>query len=112
MAGRERKNGVLIYLNDKELELLDARCKEVKESRSQVIRELIVFGFSYYVDYATLKCVSQELNAIGKNINQIAARVNSTECTYMSDIEDIKKEMEQIWRSLRSMLSGQVFKKQ
>ena len=48
MAGRERKNGVLIYLNDKELELLDMRCKETKESRSQVIRELIVFGFNYF----------------------------------------------------------------
>lgn len=112
MAGRERKNGVLIYLNDKELELLKMRCKETKESKSQVIRELIVFGFNYFVDYDNLTTVSHELNAIGKNINQIAARVNSTDSIYKDDMADLKKEMDKIWRSLRSTLSGQMFRKQ
>ena len=112
MAGRERKKGVLIYLNDKELELLDMRCKETKESRSQVIRELVVFGFNYFVDYDNLTAVSHELNAIGKNINQIAARVNSTGNVYKEDMANIKKEMDEIWRSLRSTLSGQMFRKQ
>ncbi|MBQ9359913.1 MAG: relaxase/mobilization nuclease domain-containing protein [Lachnospiraceae bacterium] len=73
MAERERKKSIMVYLNDKEMELLEMRCREVKESKSQVIRELIVFGFTYYVDYEKLKDVSKELNAIGKNINQIAA---------------------------------------
>lgn len=112
MAGRERKKGVLIYLNDKELELLDMRCKETKESRSQVIRELIVFGFNYFVDYDNLTAVIHELNAIGQNINQIAARVNSTGSVYKEDMADIKKEIDEIWRSLRSTLSGQMFRKQ
>ena len=111
MQKRERKNPVLIYLNDRELEILDMRCKENNENRSQIIRELIVFGFNYYVDYDKLTAVSHELNAIGRNINQIAARVNATDSVYKPDIEDIRKEIDEIWRSLRSTLSGQIFKK-
>ena len=112
MQKRERNNPILIYLNDRELELLDMRCKENNGNRSQIIRELIVFGFNYYVDYDRLKAVSYELNAIGRNINQIAARVNATGIVYKDDVDDIKKEMDEIWRSLRSTLSGQVFKRQ
>ena len=112
MQKRERNNPILIYLNDKEIELLDMRCKENNESRSQIIRELIVFGFNYYVDYDKLTSVSHELNAIGKNINQIATRINATGSIYKDDISDIQKEMKEIWQSLRSTLSGQVFRKQ
>ena len=107
MQKRERNNPILIYLNDKEIELLDMRCKENNESRSQIIRELIVFGFNYYVDYDKLTSVSHELNAIGKNINQIATRINATGSIYKDDISDIQKEMKEIWQSLNTMLSKQ-----
>ena len=112
MVERERKNKLTIYLNDAELEYLEERCRENNENKSQIIRELIVFGFNYKVDYDRLTDVSHELNAIGKNINQIAARVNSTGNIYKEDIDDIKEEMQEIWRSLRSTLSGQMFRKQ
>jgi len=111
MVERERKNKLTVYLNDAELEYLKERCRENNESKSQIIRELIVFGFNYKVDYDRLKQVSHELNAIGKNINQIAARVNSTDSIYKEDMADIKKEIDEIWRSLRSTLSGQMFRK-
>ncbi len=112
MAERERKNKITIFLNDRELDYLEQRCSENNGNKSQIIRELIVFGFNYYVDYDKLKDVSKELNVIGKNINQIAARINSTDSIYKDDIADIQKEVKEIWRSLRSTLSGQVFRKQ
>ena len=112
MSQRERNNKLTIYLNDAELNYLKQRCRETNENMSQIIRELIVFGFNYYVDYDRLKAVSHELNAIGRNINQIAARINATGNIYKDDVDDIKKEMDGIWRSLRSTLSGQVFKRQ
>ena len=112
MSQRERNNKLTIYLNDAELNYLKQRCRETNENMSQIIRELIVFGFNYYVDYDSLKAVSHELNAIGRNINQVVARVNATGNIYKDDIDDIKKEMDEIWRSLRSTLSGQMFKRQ
>ena len=112
MAERDRKNHINLYLSDDELRFLDMRCKDNDMNRSQVIRELIVYGFNYYVDYKNLTDVLKEVNSIGRNINQIAARVNATDSIYSSDIEDLKKEMDEVWRSLRSMLSKQVCKKQ
>lgn len=111
MANRERKNELKVFLNDREMELLEMRCKENKESKSQIIRELIVFGFNYYVDYDRFKAVIKELNSIGKSLNQIAKRVNSTDSIYKEDIDDIRKEMDEIWRSLRSTLSNQPYRK-
>ncbi len=112
MADRDRKNRIEIYLSDNELRLLDKRCKENHANRSQVIRELIIYGSNYYVDYDNLTDVVKELNSIGRNINQIAVRANATNSIYKADIEDLRKELDEIWRSLRSMLSRQVSKKQ
>lgn len=112
LAERERKRELKVMLNDREMELLEERCRENHESKAQIIRELIVLGFNYYVDYDRLQNVAKELNAIGNNINQIARRVNSTGSIYKDDVEDVRKELDEIWLSLRSTLSGQVFKKQ
>jgi hypothetical protein len=112
MAVRERNNHINLFLSDNELRLLDMRCRENHENRSQVLRELIVYGFNYYVDYDNLTGVVKELNAIGRNINQIAVRANAADSIYKSDIEDLRKEMDAIWRSLRSMLSSQLSKEQ
>ena len=112
MPNRERKNQVIVYLSDDELRLLEQRCQLNKMNRSQVIRDLIIYGFNYSVDYNNLNKTIDELNAIGKNINQIAARVNKTNSIYKSDIEDLQKDMKEIWQSLRSMLSTRRYRKQ
>jgi hypothetical protein len=111
MAARERNNHINLFLSDNELRLLDKRCEENHENRSQVLRELIVYGFNYYVDYDNLTDVVKELNSIGKNINQIAVRANATDSIYKADVEDLRKALDEIWRPLRSMLSKQPSKK-
>ena len=45
-----------------------------------------------------------ELKKIGRNINQIARRVNATGALYAQDIEDIKGALTEIWQSQRSIL--------
>lgn len=112
MAGRDRKHLITVYLSDDELRILKMRCKETKASMSLVIRELIVYGFNYYVDYKNLTDVVKELNSIGRNLNQIAVRANASGSVFRDDIEDMRKEVDEIWRSLRSMLSKQVSRKQ
>lgn len=112
MANRERKHQVIVYLSDDEMRLLEQRCELNKMNKSQVIRDLIIFGFNYYVDYGNLNKTIEELNAIGKNINQIAAKANKTNSIYKSDIETLQKDMKEIWQSLISMLSTRRFRKQ
>ena len=112
MAKRERNHQINVYLNDAEFDLLKQRCSMNHENVSQVIRELIVFGFNYYVDNSELFEVCNEMNAIGKNINQIARHANESGAVYTYDIEDVKRKVDEIWRLLRSTLSRKAFKKQ
>lgn len=49
----------------------------------------------------------RELQAVSRNINQIAKRANATGTVYRQDIEDIKKAVDEIWRLQRRTLLNQ-----
>ncbi len=78
-------------------------------SRSAFIRQMIIEGIVYEVDYSYLREYNYQLGKIGNNINQIAHKVNTTGSIYKSDIDQLKKEMEQLWQLQKSMLSQQPF---
>ena len=67
---------------------------------------MAIDGYIIYVDVKNIKQYIQELQAIGKNINQIARRVNSTTNIYKEDIGEIKKRLEEIWQLQRYILSN------
>lgn len=52
-----------------------------------------------------MKTMNKQLSAIGTNINQIAARVNSTSRIYGEDIDFLKDKVEEIWRLQKSIQS-------
>ena len=69
MANRSRKDKILLYLSDDEKLILDEKWKLSElPSRSDFIRQLIIYGFVYDVNYDGLKEYSKELNSIGKNM--------------------------------------------
>ena len=47
------------------------------------------------------------LSAIGRNINQIAKRVNADGSTYQADMEEIRERLDQIWQLQRRILLSQ-----
>lgn len=53
------------------------------------------------------KAYIRELQAVSRNINQIAKRANATGTVYRQDIEDIKKAVDEIWRLQRRTLLNQ-----
>ncbi|SDB50298.1 plasmid mobilization relaxosome protein MobC [Butyrivibrio sp. INlla16] len=108
MTNRFRKNEVLLFLTDKELEVLNKKAKiSGKSSRSAFLRDLIVHGLSYEVDYSYLKEYNTILGRISQNINQIAKRLNSSGSVYADDIKEIQNDMETIWQSQKFILSKQ-----
>ena len=108
MANRSRKDKILLYLSDDEKLILDEKWKLSElPSRSDFLRQLIIYGFVYDVNYDGLKEYSKELNSIGKNINQIVRLCQKTGHVYEEDIKGIKELMEKIWRTHESMLSDQ-----
>ena len=108
MSERSRKNEFKLYLSDDELFILNEKWKlSDLPSRNDFLRQLIVYGFVYDVNYDGLKEYSKELNSIGTNINQIVRLCNKTGNVYADDIKEIKELMEKIWHTHESMLSDQ-----
>lgn len=106
MANRERQNELKIYLSDDEQYILDQKWKASgMKSKSAFIRHLILYGYVYDVNYEHLREYNTTLARIGNNLNQIAKRANETRSIYQSDIDEIKKEFNEICRLQESMLS-------
>ena len=108
MANRKRSNRNEIYLTDKEQLIFEEKFKlSGLKNKSAFLRQLILYGFVYDVDYSYLREYNVELGRISAVLNQIAARVNSTNRIYEEDMKEIKEMMEQVWHTHRSMLSKQ-----
>ena len=108
MEEPSRKNELKVFLSDDEKYILEEKWKlSGLPSRSEFIRQLIVYGFVYDVNYEGLKEYNKALSAIGNNINQIVRFCNKTGGIYANDIKEIKELMEKVWRTHESMLSKQ-----
>ena len=112
MEKRKRDNQIILRLNDDEKYILDAKCKNAEyKNRNDYLRHLILYGYTYYVDYSELHDYNINLSRIGKSLNQIAARINSTGNIYSEDMKEVKELMKQVWRTQKSMLSKQPYRK-
>ena len=106
MKNRERKVNLHIFLSEDEAELLDKKFKlSRKSSKSAFIRQLIIKGFVFDIDFSEIQRYNYLLSNIANNVNQIAHRCNETRSVYRSDIEELKKEIDKIWQLQKSMLS-------
>jgi hypothetical protein len=102
-----------LYLNDDENELLENKYRLSKaKSKSQFVRDLIVDGYIFDVDFSELTRYNFLLSKISTNINQIAHRANETQIIYQADINSLREEMNKLWQLQRSMLSNLPWAKQ
>ena len=105
---RNRKNQINLYLSDDEIELLNAKFeKSGSKSRSAFIRNLIIYGFIYDVDYHDLHEYSVALSRINNSLNQIAKKANESGCINNIELQKAKELMDKIWLTHESMLSKQ-----
>ena len=113
MANRTRNNRNEVYLTDEEQIIFDEKFKlSGMKNKSAYLRQLILYGCVYEVDYSYLRKYNEELGRISSNLNQIAKRINSTEHLYQDDMEEVKELMNQVWHTQKSMLSKQPLIKQ
>ena len=68
------------------------------------LRKMAIDGLIIYTDLSEFKEFQKELQSIGRNINQIAKRVNSTSNIYETDIAEIKERLDEIWQLQRRIL--------
>ena len=112
MANRERKNELKIYLSDDEQYILEQKVKASgMKSKSAFLRQQILYGYVYDIDYSELREYNAALGKIGSNLNQIAKRMNATGNVYASDVKVVTGLMKKVWDTQKSMLSKQPCRK-
>lgn len=105
--GRQRKIQVKFRLDEDEFAFLLQKKEACNfKSMSDYLRNCALYGKVEIVDLSEIKKMNKELSAIGKNVNQIAARVNSTDRIYSEDIDELREQVQRIWQLQQSILSG------
>ena len=106
MANRKRNIQMKFYVTEDEKRLIDEKMSQLPTRRyGAYLRKMAIDGYIIYTDTANIKEMNKELHAIGRNINQIAKRVNSTSDIYREDIAELRERLGEIWRLQRTMLS-------
>ena len=80
MKNRERKISINVYLNQDEFDLMKVKVEQSNsKTMSDYIRQLIINGFTYEVDYSELHRYNFLLSNLTNNMNQIAHQANASE---------------------------------
>lgn len=107
MANRKRNIQLKIWLTEEERRLIDEKMKLLPTSQiGAYIRKMAIDGYVIYTDMKLFKEYNKELHAIGRNINQLIRRVNSSENVYAEDLQEITERLEEIWHIQKRILSS------
>ena len=91
MANRKRKIVLRCPVTEEEREMIELKMKQLGTSQiGAYLRKMAIDGYVINFDTTDIKTFSKELQKIGRNINQIAKRVNSTNSIYREDMEEIR----------------------
>ena len=108
MANRKRNIQMKFWVTEEEKRLIDDKMKQFPTQRyGAYLRKMAIDGYIIYVDTKDIKEMNKFLSAIGRNINQIAKRVNAGGPIYQADMEEIRERLEQIWQLQRRILLSQ-----
>ena len=81
------------YITEEEKWLIDEKMAQLPTRRyGAYLRKMAIDGYIIYTDTADIKAFTAELSAIGRNINQIAKRINAGGYPYQADMEEIREE--------------------
>ena len=106
MKNRKRNIQLKIWVTAEERKLIGYKMSLVPTNQiGAYLRKMAIDGYIIYTDTTGIQKFNKELQRIGRNINQIAKRVNSTSSIYMTDIEELKEDIQNIWQLQRTILS-------
>ena len=107
MANRKRPIILRCPVTAEERALIEQKMAQLPTQRiGAYLRKMAIDGYIIYTDTTDIKAFTAELSAIGRNINQIAKKLNAGGPAYQSDIPEIRERQEQIWQLQRHILSS------
>lgn len=101
MANRYRNERLEIKLTKEEKELFEKK-QELSKSKTMAhfIRKCVLEAPIFVIDMNEFRKMQTLIGRNANNLNQIAKRVNTTGVIYREDIEDFKKENDDISREI------------
>jgi len=94
-----------IRLTRDEKELIHERMKKIPTNNmSAFIRKMALNGYIVVLDLSDVKEAVRLLRINSNNLNQYAHKANATGKVYQEDIEQLKKQHEEIWEVMNSVL--------
>ena len=108
MAKRKRDTQLKFRVTPQEREMIETKMAQFGTTNmAAYLRKMAIDGYIIYTDTADIKAFTKELSAIGRNINQIAKRVNAGGGAYKADMREIQERLDEIWQLQRRILSSQ-----
>ena len=108
MVNRKRPIILRCPVTAEERNLIEQKMAQLQTKRiGTYLRKMAIDGYIIYVDTRDIKEMNELLSAIGRNINQIAKRINAGGRTYQADMEEIRERLDQIWQLQRRILLSQ-----
>ena len=85
--------------------LIHERMKKIPTNNmSAFIRKMALNGYIVVLDLSDVKEAVRLLRINSNNLNQYAHKANATGKVYQEDIEQLKKQHEEIWEVMNSVL--------
>ena len=109
MANRKRDIQMKFWVTEEEKTLIEEKMKLLPTQRyGAYLRKMAIDGYIINLDTTDIKAFTSELGAIGRNINQIAKRINAGGPAYQADLQEIRERLDEIWQLQRRILSNQL----
>ena len=90
--------------------LIDEKMAQLPTRRyGAYLRKMAIDGYIIQLDTTDIERMNAALSAIGRNINQIAKRINAGGGAYkadMQEIQEIQERLDEIWQLQRRILSS------
>ena len=108
MANRKRPIVLRCPVTAEERALIEQKMAQLPTQRiGAYLRKMAIDGYIIYTDTTDIKAFTAELSSIGRNINQIAKKLNAGGPAYQADMDERRERLDQIWQLQRRILSNQ-----
>ena len=106
IVNRKRKIVLRCPVTSEERQLIEEKMALLPTRQiGAYLRKMAIDGYIINIDTSNIKEMNKELQAIGRNINQIVKRVNSKDRIYRQDILELQERLAEVWQLQRTILS-------
>ena len=104
---RKRPIQVKFFVDENELSMIKAKMAQIgTENMSAYLRKMAIDGYVIKLDIPQLRELTSQMSRISNSENQIAKRLNTSGNLYKADIDEIKRNQEEIYEGIRKILNS------